>query len=282
MYLEKPVKLIYDTQRDLNYDDFLKFHHVFHGYPTYHDHDFYEFIIFFQGTYTHIIDGVEHQEKKLNCTFLFPQNAHMIIETSENSSHYCVCLKKERFEKIALTMIPSFFELFDPKKYNSFVLSEARLKKIVFMLSQIKEKDEANDKIASLISFLVFNLLEPMFNQKESLSENNRPGWLNDLLAEINNPNNLHWNVSDVVKRTNYSKTHLSRLFKEYMNEPIGEYIQKVKLSSARDILVNSDISITELCDLIGHSSMSHFSNTFKKTYGLAPGKYREIHKLKE
>ncbi len=282
MFLPKPIKLTYAAHRDIDYGQTLKFHHVFHGFQTYHNHDFYEFIIFFQGTYTQVIDGIEHQQKKLDCTFLFPENAHAIYESSEDSSHYCVCFKKEAFDKMALAAIPTFFSLFKPSEYNCFTLSEARLKKIAFLLSEIKDHEGEEERIRPLISFLVFNLLEPLFTQRQSYSENSRPKWLNELLVEINNPNNLAWSVSDIVERTSYSKTHLSRLFKEYTGESIGEYLQKVKLSSARDLLINSDVSITELCDLIGHSSMSHFSSVFKKTYGMAPGRYREIHKLKE
>ncbi|HBM70137.1 MAG TPA: AraC family transcriptional regulator, partial [Firmicutes bacterium] len=43
--------------------------------------------------------------------------------------------------------------------------------------------------------------------------------------------------------------------------------------------MIDFDMSITKLCDIIGHSSLSHFSSVFKKTYGMAPGKYRESYK---
>lgn len=282
MLLEKPITFIYDNQKDVEYGNSIKFHHVFHDYNEYHNHDFFEFIVCFQGAYKHIVNGVSYPLGKLDCCFLYPNDAHALIEDKKDSSHYCISIKQEAFSSLILAMDPFFFERFKQGEYHSFILSEARLKKIVFYLSQIKEKEGNAFEQSPLVSLLLLNLIEPLLVQKESVSENNRPSWLNELLIEINKPDNLNWDVNDVVGRTNYSKTHLARLFKEYVGESIGSYLQKVKLSNARDILINSNMSITELCDIIGHSSLSHFSSVFKKTYGMAPGKYREKYKTKE
>lgn len=277
-----PITFHFGTQKDKEYGSSLKFHHVFHSYNEYHNHDFFEFIICFQGAYKHIVNDKEYPLGKLDCAMLYPSNSHSLIEDKADSSHYCISIREEKFRSLVLAIDPSFFKRFKEGDYHPFSLSEARLKKIVYFLSLIKEKEGNIYEQEPLVSYLLFNLLEPLFIQHESMSENNRPVWLSELLIEINKPDNLHWGVDDVTAKTNYSKTHLSRIFKQYVGTSIGEYLQEVKLSNARDILVNSDMSITELCDIIGHSSLSHFSSIFKKRYGLAPGKYKEKYRRKE
>ena len=277
-----PTTFHFDTQKDKEYGSSLKFHHVFHSYREYHSHDFFEFIICFQGAYKHIVNGKDYPMGKLDSAMLYPSDSHSLIEKKEDACHYCISVREEKFRSLALSIDPSFFKRFKEGDYHPFSLSEARLKRIVYFLSLIKEKEGNIYEQEPLVSYLLFNLFEPLFIQHESISENNRPAWLSELLIEINKPDNLHWNVDDVTQKTNYSKTHLSRIFKQYVGTSIGEYLQEVKLSNARDILINSDMSITELCDIIGHSSLSHFSSVFKKRYGLAPGKYKEKYKRKE
>lgn len=279
---KNPRKICYVQDKDFEYGGGLKFHHIFGSYKEYHCHDFFEFVICFQGQYNHVVNGIPYTLRKLDCAFLYPEDAHALEDVTGTSSHYSISFKADYFTNIAKTLDNSFFERYKQRDPHLFSLSEARLKKIVFFLSQIKSSEKDLYNLQPLISYLLANLLEPLFTQTEAISQNNRSKWLNDLLMEMNKPDNLCWDVSDVVNHTNYSKTHLSRLFKEYTNESIGEYLQAVKLSNARDILVNSEMSITELCDVIGHSSLSHFSSVFKKAYGMSPGKYRQKYKPKE
>ena len=277
-----PVTLYFAKQLDKEYGGVLKFHHVCHSYLEYHNHDFYEFFICTQGKYEQVINGKKYTFSKLGSCLIYPEESHGVVEKEPDSWHYSVTFEKNFFERTLNFFVPNFLDRSKGIDQRTFILSEARLKKVVLYLTQIKEIEDKSQEQKSMISFLLFNLVESLFNQTELSEENKRPEWLKELLIEINKPENLHWDVTDTVAHTNYSKTHLCRLFKEHMGISLGEYLQKVKISNARDLLVNSDMSLSELCDIIGHSSLSHFSSVFKKTYGMAPGKYRAKFKATE
>lgn len=279
--MDEKKTFLFKSQKDIEYGECLKFHHVFHSYSESHNHDFYEFIICFQGSYKHIVNGEERILQKLDSELLFPSDCHSLEEKDKDSSHYCISFEKHFFEKEISAFDPSFFERYK-KGRRLFSLSEARLKKIVFLLAKIVEEKDKDSLLQTLVSLLLFNLFEPFFLQNETTSDNEKPSWLRELLIDINKPDNLWWGVDDVVDRTNYSKTHLSRLFRKYMGVSIGEYLQKIKLNNARDILINSEMPLYELCEIIGHTSQSHFSSTFKKIYGISPAKYRAKYKSKE
>jgi AraC family transcriptional regulator, dual regulator of chb operon len=278
-----PITLCFKTQVDPSFGGLIKFHHIYHSYAEYHNHDFYEFFICTQGRYEQIINGKSRYFSRLASCLLFPSDAHATIEKEKDSGHYSINVEKAFFEKMVEQFAPPcFLEQFKELGSREFTLSEARLKKIVQYLAQIKEHEGNDETQHPLIVFLLFNLIESMYGQNGLNEENKRPAWLKELLVEVNKPENLYWDVSEAVSHTNYSKTHLCRLFKEHMGVSLGEYLQKVKISNARDLLVNSDMSLSELCDIIGHSSLSHFSSIFKKTYGMAPGKYRAKFKAAE
>ena len=61
----------------------------------------------------------------------------------------------------------------------------------------------------------------------------------------------------------NYKKT-----FIELKNE--------ARMSFASNKLLYSDLSITGISELVGYSSIEHFTNAFKKWFGLSPLKYRK------
>lgn len=278
---DKSVKLLYHEQKDVEYGC-VKFHHIYHGYPLYHSHDFYEYFICYQGEYKQIINNEVHYFRNLDCCLLRPEDAHSVEENKKDSSHYSILVRKDAFESFVNFTSPSLLEKLENNGTMYFSISENRVRKIIFYLNQLREEQNNKENVEVLTHLLLFNLLEPLFTQNSVYESEKRPSWLNDLLIEINKPDNLNWGVNEVVAHSNYSKTHLSRMFKEEMGRSIGDYLQEVKITNARDILVNSNMSIEELCDLIGHSSMSHFSSAFKKRYGMAPGKYRTKFKNKE
>ena len=128
----------------------------------------------------------------------------------------------------------------------------------------------------------LFNVIEPIINTTKLIYENNHSKWINELLIEINKPENLSWSVSDIVANYNYCHTHLSRLFKEEMNMSLLQYLTTVKMNNARDLLLYSTLSLEEIREALGYLSLSHFNNLFKKYYKMTPGKYRIMHQNKD
>lgn len=279
--MSKSIVLEWCKEPDIAYGP-VKFHHVYHDYPTYHGHDFYEFFLCTQGCYQQLINEKRVVFKRLDACLLGLSSSHKLLEDARDSAHYSIGIRKDAFESVASFLEPLFVNKLEEEGHRCFSVSEARMKKIISYLNQIRETSDCQNEQDVAVKLLLFNLLEPLLSQSDLLKSGTRPTWLNDLLIEINSPEHLAWDVSDVVAHSNYSKTHLARLFREEMGKSIGEYLQEVKINNARDILVNSDMSLAELCDLIGHSSLSHFSNVFKRYYGMAPGKYRAAHKPKE
>ena len=81
--------------------------------------------------------------------------------------------------------------------------------------------------------------------------------------------------LKDLTTHTGVSSTFLSRVFSEEMGMPIGDFIRDKKIEKAKDLLVNSDLSILDISCQLSFSSQSHFIQTFKKITGTTPKQFR-------
>jgi transcriptional regulator GlxA family with amidase domain len=74
------------------------------------------------------------------------------------------------------------------------------------------------------------------------------------------------------------SETRFHYVFTEIMGSPPMEYLMKMRMKKAQQLLILSEKSITEIAAETGISDVFHFSKQFKIINGLSPLKYRQSH----
>ncbi len=67
------------------------------------------------------------------------------------------------------------------------------------------------------------------------------------------------------------------RYFKNLTGQPPASYIALTRMERAKSLLEETDLSVSEIMDRVGISSVSSFSKTFKKHYGYSPRTYWEL-----
>lgn len=68
------------------------------------------------------------------------------------------------------------------------------------------------------------------------------------------------------------STRQLERLFAKYIHVSPKRYYLKLRLEKARDLLRQTDLSVTDICVACGFKSLSHFSKSYRSAYGISPG----------
>lgn len=71
------------------------------------------------------------------------------------------------------------------------------------------------------------------------------------------------------------SRGYFFELFKKSTGLPPTQYINQFRLNRAKDDLRNTDISITEIAEKYGFSSIHYFSKLFRQLNGMSPLEYR-------
>ncbi len=82
--------------------------------------------------------------------------------------------------------------------------------------------------------------------------------------------------LDDVSRYVNISPYYFSKLFKEEAGENFIEYLTRVRVRYAKELLKNPNLSIKEICVMSGYSDPSYFSRIFRKQEGVTPSEYRE------
>lgn len=76
---------------------------------------------------------------------------------------------------------------------------------------------------------------------------------------------------SELAAILGISTRQLERLFGRYLNTSPKRYITEMRLHRARNLIVQTEQSITEIAMACGFNSTSHFSKVFRNHYGISP-----------
>lgn len=78
--------------------------------------------------------------------------------------------------------------------------------------------------------------------------------------------------LADICK---LNRSYFSKLFRESMGCPPQEFLIRLRLSKAADLMKGTDFSIGEIAVRCGYPNQLHFSRAFKKRYGIPPREWR-------
>ena len=82
-------------------------------------------------------------------------------------------------------------------------------------------------------------------------------------------------NLSDLSKITDYSYGYLSTVFKKTTSNSLLSYYQNKKLDVVRLLILENELTITEISEMLNYSSVYALSKAFTKHYGVSPRNYR-------
>lgn len=102
--------------------------------------------------------------------------------------------------------------------------------------------------------------------------------FIQKLLSYINeNIGNSNLGVEELASHLNLSRSQLYRKVKALTDKTVSEFIRKIRLERAKQILEKGNKNISEACYSVGFASPSYFSKCFKAHFGVLP---TEIDKL--
>ncbi len=83
--------------------------------------------------------------------------------------------------------------------------------------------------------------------------------------------------TTQLAYELNTSRTNLHRKLKSLLGMSTTEYIRKIRLEKAREMLETTDLTLSEICYEVGFNSNSYFSTSFKELYGVNPSEYKRF-----
>lgn len=89
---------------------------------------------------------------------------------------------------------------------------------------------------------------------------------------------NLDTNLSAFLStKLHYDYNYLSNLFSETEGLTIEKYFIAQKIEKVKELLMYDELSLSQIADRLGYSSVAYLSNQFKKETGLTPSFYKKL-----
>jgi AraC family transcriptional regulator, arabinose operon regulatory protein len=86
---------------------------------------------------------------------------------------------------------------------------------------------------------------------------------------------NQKLNVIELSQKAKMSEVHFRRLFKKIYHVSPLQFITRMRIRRAKELLLDDDSTITQIAERTGYSTVFYFSRIFKKETGMTPTEYR-------
>jgi AraC-like DNA-binding protein len=112
---------------------------------------------------------------------------------------------------------------------------------------------------------------------KQKSVQKKTPEWVKELRQIIQDQIDTNVSLTEISKSLDINPSYLSREFSKHFNNlSFGEYIRKLRIEKAIELIENHHYALTEVAYLTGFSDHSHFSRIFKQYTGTSPSVYKK------
>ncbi len=278
-------------------DEIVVFINERYSYPVMHNHAYIEMLYVYSGSFTHF---VENQELTMNAgdfCILAPKAMHALSIASDEAIVFNILISRNVFDSAFLKLLKGgqllidFFEnvLFD-KRVSPYVIYPTKndpwLQEIIFtMLEEYDTQSYAYNTSLELYTKLLFIHIIRHYEMFAIISDsidNTMDDKIVAILGYIS-VNYTHTSLKDLASFFNYTESYVSRMIKKYTGKTFVTLITELQMRYAKELLEKSDLSITEISQMVGCFDASHMNKKFKKIYGVSPNDFRNslstIHK---
>jgi transcriptional regulator GlxA family with amidase domain len=81
--------------------------------------------------------------------------------------------------------------------------------------------------------------------------------------------------LDQMAEHVGFSRFHFARAFKEAYGETPANYLTRRRVERAKDLLRSANLTVTEVCMLVGFSSLGSFSSRFSELVGMSPSAFQ-------
>lgn len=244
--------------------DYFQFNEWTDIYCPAHCHCTFEVIIVTGGTVIIERDGIKYPLKANDIIVIMPFETHKFI-TPDTS--------KIAVWEISTNNISNFDQIFKNKTLKTPYcrFPETQIAEILSVL-----KNTTSTPIA--LSYVFFSILHRIMDGNE-LIDFNIPG---EIFQKAIIYTSTHFDetitLNDVAKALNVSYVYLSRLFTKKTNIRFNEFLNNYRLQKAVQLLIDTNVPISDVCYACGFGSLRNFNRVFAKMMSCTPTEFRRSH----
>ncbi|MDD3049337.1 MAG: AraC family transcriptional regulator [Bacilli bacterium] len=256
------VQLLYITQARYDVD----------WHSIKHTHHFTELFYVMRGQGSFLVEDEKFDVKEDDLIVVNPNVAHTEISVPDTPLEYIVLgISGLQF------LSEDNHEVYDYSVHNYYNYKHEILFYLRTLVEEIKNEDENYEAISqNLLEILILNIIRRtkkkiQIKATKKVTKECRfiEQYINDHFAEDITLQKL----SDL---TYLNKYYIVHVFKKYKGLSPINYLIERRMLEAKNLLETTNYSVSKISDIIGFSSQSYFSQTFKKEMEMTPNQYRK------
>ena len=242
-----------------------------------HNHNFYEIYYLLDGERSYFIDNAIYELRVGDVVIIPPNMLHRTIgEKTKLHSRIlinipCEILESEFAQEYDFLLHKHIFSI--PKKRRKFFED---------LMDKIKYETETDD---SYSDYLIKKYINEMFifllraNKKNEIvyADNETDSRVGIAARFIRQNFAKQLTLEEIAGLLNIDRTYFCKMFKNKTGFSFSHYIKEVRVMEAAKLLVETDLSITDIALSVGYNDSSYFAKVFKNIKGTTPLAYRRM-----
>jgi AraC family transcriptional regulator len=102
-----------------------------------------------------------------------------------------------------------------------------------------------------------------------------RPVWLSRVIEKLAIEYAERITLDDLSQEAGVHPVHLSRVFRKFVGEGIGEHVHRLRVRAACEQMRVPEVSIADISLALGFADQSHFTRAFRRVAGMTPMAFR-------
>ncbi len=249
-----------------------------------HNHSDWEFLYVDSGGFDCVIEGESRFIRQGEVLFHQPHEKHRTVCNGKNAAsifnmHFITYSPSmEYFKGKVITVTPTALDTL--KKLINECSATYRVSEHPMELSNTPPLGGEQMTILLLEEFLILLMRDSengTTNAKTPVNQTCSVSQIEEICEYLKA--NVYWKITlnDLVERFHFSKSFLCEQFKiNKGNSPIN-YFLELKITEAKRLLREDDVTITEIAEKLSFESPEYFSRYFKKCVGRSPRDYRKM-----
>lgn len=274
---EKVLKLLGDE----NYKYFIRNAGKFKFPPNYkfeiHKHSEYEINYISTGSCVMGIGDEYVPLKAGDCIIIRPYMSHcFMVDTSKG----CSIVQLEYSFSVPVYMAEEIPIFSDDKPFHKFTSCDSMgkvLENVCEAFRQQRNKDEFSTAILELAIGQFYVVVSKFYKKSFEKATTVEQGVVAEVIKYINNHIDEELNLEEVAARYKVSTRYIRKYFNQYLGMNCTQYISMLRIARAKELLWNTDKSITDIAMNAGFNSSQYFSRVFSKYTNMTPQEYREL-----
>ncbi len=255
--------------------------------PSKHVHDEYEIYYLLEGERHYFIENKTYLVKEGSIVFINKGQIHKTGVAGGKSYHdrILIELKAEPFQTFLSSSCGISLSRFFSANYGVLKLDSSGQNYVKSLLLGIAEELRQKQphytavammKLSSLLIYALRSNLRDNARQVSNLAMTAKHKKVSEVASYITSHSAEARSLDDLAKRFYISKCYLSRIFKEVTSFTVSEYININRIQKAQQLLLDTDLSITEIAATLGYESITYFEKVFSNFTETSPLKYRK------